>query len=209
MAPRGYMQKILQLKVFIVGQPECYNPGIKRVLQVPYKIRFYDLHCIIQLAFGWKEPVDHSFRLIFQKEPVISNWSHPANEEQNIPAHVDSRQVSLGDFLQEDSVVLYESGIDPDWNMVVLVEKVLAKEKGKQYPICIDGAKNNPPRQCFNLYEYIQADLFLRRKAPLYVNKLGNYDLDYFNANAITEELKYWRRFARAWEDATFTTDWY
>jgi len=198
---------ILQIRGFLSGERHFPDPHIYRIIQVPDEITFYQLHCLLQLSFGWTNSHCHEFRDIFKQQAVFTNMIH--SWEQDMPKAVDSRKVKIKEYLLENAFMLYVYDMSDNWVHGLFVEKVLVPATEQIYPICIAGAKSCPPEDCGGLGGYYEMLAILRRgKGELYKQYLqwlgGEYDPEYFNMEQVNSRLASWKKVARRWEPDTF-----
>lgn len=148
--PRG----IYQIKVTLLGT----RPPIWRRLLVSADMTLEQLHHVLQLAMGWEDSHMHEFR-IGQKTFGTPN---PDERLMGLPATASERAVRLFTVLGKvgaKAVYTYDYG--DGWEHAVTVEKVLAPEPGRTYPVCLDGKRHCPPEDCggvpgyYNLLEAI------------------------------------------------------
>ncbi len=146
---------ILQLKITLDG----IKPPIWRRIQVPCTYTFWDLHVAIQSAMGWTDSHLHQFvadhpltaethylGVSFEDEgdmiggSVIPAWTVPLSLYLNL-----SRRK-----------LIYEYDFGDSWQHIVQLEKIEARDKSKQYPICTGGRRACPPEDCGGPYGYMQ-----------------------------------------------------
>jgi hypothetical protein len=78
---------------------------------------------------------------------------------------------------------------------MVVLERVLAPEKGAKYPVCIDGARACPPDDCGGPPGYENfLEAIRNRKHPEHKHMLewigGEFDPEEFDVENINEDLK-------------------
>lgn len=139
--------KILQLKITLEGT----KPPVWRRVLIESSATFDDLHWVIQHSFGWTNSHLHEFT-------VAGASIGPLPEEPEYPENTpdfDSHKTRLSQFLEkEGQTIQYMYDFGDDWMHKLKVEKILPKEKGKKYSMCIDGAMNCPPDDCGGIYRY-------------------------------------------------------
>lgn len=136
--------KILQLKISIDGT----KPPVWRRILIEGNATFFELHNAIQNAVGWTDSHLHEFIVAGAKIA-------PKREEPENTPDFDSKKTMLSQFLEKEGrTILYVYDFGDDWLHKIKVEKILAKEKGKKYPVCIDGAMNCPPEDCGGVWGY-------------------------------------------------------
>jgi hypothetical protein len=113
--------RVYQLKIMLLG----VRPQVWRRIQVPETTTLARLHTVLQAVMGWEGYHLHEFSL---------------SEDESIPlANL------LGDKLFTFTY-LYDFG--DMWEHEIEVEKRLASESGKDYPVCLAGKRACPPEDC-------------------------------------------------------------
>jgi hypothetical protein len=65
----------------------------------------------------------------------------------------DARSVTLATLVQgEKSKLLYEYDFGDRWDHEILVEKILPRDEGKRYPLCLTGKRACPPEDCGGIW---------------------------------------------------------
>ncbi len=144
--------KIYQFKVTLKG----IRPPIWRRIQVPGNYSFWDLHVAIQDAMGWFDTHLHVFEIINPRRGI--------KEEIGIPDEDfgwDERQLFAGwekkiskYFIPQNNKAIYIYDFGDDWKHTVKFEKVMARDKNKQYPLCLTGKRACPPEDCGGVWGY-------------------------------------------------------
>lgn len=139
--------KILQLKICL----ENAKPLVWRRILIESSKAFSNLHDAIQQSFDWGDYHLHEFIVA---EAKIGPLPKEPEDPENTP-DFDSRKTVLSRFLdKEGKTILYVYDFGDDWMHKIKVEKILPKEKGKKYPLCIGGAMNCPPEDCGGVWGY-------------------------------------------------------
>ncbi|MBS4027687.1 MAG: plasmid pRiA4b ORF-3 family protein [Ignavibacteriales bacterium] len=179
------MNNILQFKITL----KYSNPKIWRRFLVPDNITFYDLHLIIQNVMGWFNGHLHQF--IYEKKSYIGD---PEIFESDDIA--DEKTIPLNEFFTEPKMqIMYEYDMGDSWLHELVFEKILEKEKGKYYPVCIAGEKNCPPEDCGSLPGfYNMLDTLKKKKGKEYKELMewlgGEYNPEEFDLVIVNENLK-------------------
>lgn len=123
------------------------RPPIWRRIQVPAATSFWDLHVAIQDAMGWLDYHLHEFRItpapgrpslhigipdddpFLGAVPVLPGWEIPVRKHLGWPT----------------ARALYTYDFGDDWKHDVVLEKVLARSPGVEYPVCVAGRRHRPP----------------------------------------------------------------
>lgn len=117
--------KVYQIKIVIEGS----KPPVWRRILIPDRITFYQLHCIIQVAFGWEDEHLHDFTLPAFDIRITdeSDNSYGGNEGDL------AEDTGIDEFMQEGSWFRYTYDYGDDWRHKIAVEKVI-EGYDKRYP---------------------------------------------------------------------------
>jgi hypothetical protein len=67
----------------------------------------------------------------------------------------DARKVTLATLVRgETFTFLYEYDFGDRWEHDLLIEKILPREDGKRYPLCLTGKRACPPEDCGGIWGY-------------------------------------------------------
>jgi hypothetical protein len=159
---------IYQIKVTLEGS----KPPIWRRLLVPSNLTLGDLHYIIQIAMGWTDSHLHQF-IIGEKYYGVPHFEM---EEM-----IDEEKVKLAKVIPGEKFKFrYEYDFGDSWTHLVLVEKVLAAEPGKPYPICLTGRRHCPPEDCGGVWGYADfVEAMANPKHPEHKNMKEWYGEDF------------------------------
>ncbi len=138
------MDKILQLKIVI----EDSRPVIWRRLLVSSEITFYELHYVIQLAFGWDTSHMHEFEVEGHEEKGYILEEEEEEEEELL------EDLSLGSVLIKGQKFNYTYDFGDDWKHKIKVEKIIPKEEIKVYPNCLGGEMRGPLEDSGGIFGY-------------------------------------------------------
>jgi hypothetical protein len=138
-APEG---TICQLKVVLRG----IRPLIWRRLLVPADMTLARLHDVLQAAMGWSNYHLHQYAI------GSETYGHPSAEAEYIDH--DERKYRLAAVVGGRGRLLYEYDFGDSWEHDVIVEKMVAAEKGARYPVCLAGARACPPEDCGGVSGY-------------------------------------------------------
>jgi len=142
-APRA----IYQIKITLLHT----RPPIWRRLLAPSEMNLEDLHAMVQAAMPWDGDHLHDFR-IGQRRFGRPNPEHRMMGED---PDIDEGIVRLASVLDKvGAKARYTYDFGDDWQHEIAVEKVLAPEPGKAYPVCIDGKRAGPPEDCGGVWGY-------------------------------------------------------
>lgn len=144
-------EHVYQFKVTL----KSIRPPIWRRIHVPETYTFWDLHVAIQDAMGWLDDHLHAF---FVKNPKSGD-----SEEIGIPEETEwtdhrvlagwERGIS-GYFSTNNPKALYVYDFGDDWAHDITLEKILPREKGLDYPLCLKGKRACPPEDCGGVFGY-------------------------------------------------------
>ena len=144
---------ILQLKVSLLGS----KPLIWRRLLVPSGATFATLSDIIQDSFGWYGGHLHQFwtkGAYGRDSRAIVNKNIEGFEEADETA-ADESKTRVNDLLSKvGDTVTYEYDFGDGWLHSVVLENIVEKETGTEYPRCVDGKNACPPEDCGGLGGY-------------------------------------------------------
>ncbi len=146
-------KSIYQFKITLKG----IRPPIWRRIQVPETYTFWDLHVAIQDAMSWVDYHLHQFTiphpLTGGKEEIgiPEDKNHVFDDMDVIPGW--KQRIALW-FKEENRIADYWYDFGDDWHHRVELEKILPKEEGVNYPICIKGRRACPPEDCGGIWGY-------------------------------------------------------
>jgi len=147
-------QQIYQIKVTLLGT----DPPIWRRLRVPANLTLETLHDVLQLAMGWEDCHMHDFRIGQQR----FGKPDPMEREFGGPRTASERTARLFHVLGRAGIkAVYTYDFGDSWEHKIVVEKRLAPEPGRAYPVCLAGERHGPPEDCggipgfYNLLEAI------------------------------------------------------
>lgn len=130
---------IYQLKVTL----KHVKPAVWRRIQAPADIHLDDLHQALQVVMGWHDGHLHLFRA------GEVEYAIPYPEEDAFFDDQDETKTKLSEVVRaEKQKLVYEYDFGDGWRHEILVEKILPREEGKQYPVCLAGKRACPPEDC-------------------------------------------------------------
>ncbi len=136
-----------QLKITL----KYVRPPIWRRVLVPSEMRLSDSHDVIQIAMGWEDSHLHQF------EVGETYYALPDPEEDDFwgSRSEDEAKVKLRDVApREKDKLRYDYDFGDGWEHSIVVEKVLPREKGRRYPVCLAGRRACPPEDCGGPHGY-------------------------------------------------------
>jgi hypothetical protein len=177
---------IYQLKVTLRGS----KPPIWRRILVPADTSLSKLHRILQATMGWYDAHLHQF--------IVGRtfYSPPSGYGFDELDAESTRGVKLNMIApREKSKFIYEYDFGDSWEHEILVEKILPREPGTRYPVCIKGKRACPPEDCGGVWGY--AALLETIADPSHpeheemLEWLGNgFDPEAFDLEAINQRLR-------------------
>jgi hypothetical protein len=101
--------------------------------------------------------------------------------------------------LQEKQKFLYVYDFGDNWELVILVEKILPMDEKTQYPICIAGKRSGPPEDCGGPWGYMELlDVLNDPNDPEHEDRVewvgGDFDSELFDTEEISVRLRSIRR---------------
>lgn len=139
---------IYQLKVSV----NSLNPEIWRRVLVRGTSKLSKLHDILQALMGWEDSHLHQFTI------NGTEYSNPSFSFD--PEVLNEKQTQLSkviDHLGEE--FLYEYDFGDNWELKILLEKILQPKRGQSYPRCIAGEFASPPEDSGGAYGYSELAL--------------------------------------------------
>jgi hypothetical protein len=188
------MKPIIQIKVTL----DEIKPLIWRRLLVKSSITFYELHNIIQIAFGWENC--HLFQ--FNMEDYFIGQPDPEFEMKII----DSKDVIVGEVMTQIGYELgYEYDFGDAWMHTITIEKFLHLQPDFYYPVCTAGKRAAPLEDCGGIPGYQHVLKALKNKQnPKYreyvewlSGKRKTYDPECFNLENVNSQLAQLKTYIR------------
>jgi hypothetical protein len=137
--------EVYQIHVWI----QQISPMIWRRILVRSDSTLANLHDVLQIAFGWRDLHLHKFR--------IHGRDYGVNRVGGLWFSHDARTVPLADFqFRSNERFLYEYDFGDGWQHVVRVERRLAVEPRRTYPVCVGGQRAAPPEDCGGPWAFLE-----------------------------------------------------
>ena len=183
-AKRTLTRAVYQIKVTLKGS----KPPIWRRIQITSDITLVQLHRILQRVMGWEGSHLHQFVMggIAYGDPgMVGEWDVE-----------DARTVTLAALVRgEKSKLLYEYDFGDSWEHELLVEKLLPRDEGKRYPVCLMGKRACPPEDCGGIWGYASFLEAIRDpEHPEHDEMLewvgGEFDPDILDLDEVNKELQ-------------------
>lgn len=129
--PRS-IDAVAQLKVSLTG----FRPPIWRRVLLPVTASLGDLHNVIQALYGWDGDHLHIFSVGKKR---YSDWSY------DLEGTLDEDELRVRDALPSGTKkITYEYDLGESWQHEITLEKILPREPGRQYPVCLEFAGDSP-----------------------------------------------------------------
>ena len=136
---------IYQLKITLKDS----RPPIWRRILVAGDVSLAKLHGILQIVMGWTDSHLHQFTIHGR------DYGVPDRELDFGHRTLSERRVRLFEVVYgEKDRFLYEYDFGDSWTHQILVEKIIPKEEGKHYPVCVAGKRACPPEDCGGIWGY-------------------------------------------------------
>ena len=145
-------KRIYQFKITLKG----ITPTIWRRIQVPETYSFWDLHVAIQDVMGWLDCHLHLFQVHRKHVPVPIEIGIPDDYaiEGDPEIHAGWEAPVSDLFYTVGDTANYEYDFGDGWRHEILLEGIFLREKGQNFPKCIDGARACPPEDCGGVHGY-------------------------------------------------------
>jgi hypothetical protein len=134
--PAPVAQSIYQIRITLNDS----KPLIWRKVLIPDSISLHQLHTILQIIMGWTNSHLHQF--------IIDDelYGEPEEEDGYSEDLKNEKRYRLNQFVgRKGFKFIYEYDFGDGWEHTIHVEAILAVEKGKQYPVCLEGKRACPP----------------------------------------------------------------
>lgn len=146
-------KRVYQFRVELKG----IAPPIWRTIQVPETYSFWDLHVAIQDAMGWLDYHLHQFDVVNPETGVKEGIGIPDEEfgGDGVGEVLPGWKKKIASYFSADKpAVDYSYDFGDGWVHEVRLEKILPREKGVRYPVCIAGKRACPPEDCGGVWGY-------------------------------------------------------
>jgi hypothetical protein len=138
---------IYQLRVIL----KDIKPPIWRRILIASDVKLHRLHYILQDVMGWDN--SHLYQFIVKDGAMRHFYGEPHDDYGG--QMKDARRVRLSEVAPGAKArLVYEYDFGDDWEHEILVEKIVPREAGLKYPVCISGARACPPEDCGGTWGY-------------------------------------------------------
>jgi hypothetical protein len=132
------------------------SPPIWRRIQVPESYSFWDLHVAIQDVMAWLDYYLHEFKIVNPSTGIKVEIGIPVDDDFDMGREVlpGWKEKTADYFSMENRVAYYEYDFGDIWEHTIKLEKILPRNKDKDYPRCIAGKRSCPPEDCGGVWGY-------------------------------------------------------
>ncbi len=188
MAGKRKFDQVYQFKITL----KQIRPPIWRRIQVPETYTFHDLHVAIQDAMGWEGYHLHEFEMTDPATGSKVRIGAQDDDDLGFGREIlrEQREKIARYFSMENRSAEYLYDFGDDWEHRILLEKILPREAGVEYPVCIKGKRACPPEDCGGVWGYadiVEAlqDLDSEENEELLEWVGEDFDPEYFDAEMI------------------------
>jgi len=129
------------------------EPLIWRLIEVPSKYSFWDLHVAIQDSMGWLDYHLHSFSILppGKRKPILIGIPDDEYENNTVPGW----DVPLTQYFKEPGdEASYDYDFGDGWQHRIVLEGISLQKDGIKYPNCSNGQRACPPEDCGGIPGY-------------------------------------------------------
>ena len=178
--------QVYQFKITLKG----IKLPIWRRIQVPETYTFLELHLAIQNAMSWTVCHLHEFELV-NPETGLKQFIGTQNEDFGDEVLPESNKKIADYFSMENQSAVYTYDFGDNWEHKIHLEKIVPREKGVKYPICMKGKRACPPEDCGGIWGYAELLEIIRNpKHEEYEEMLewlgGEFDPEYFDVEEVS-----------------------
>jgi Plasmid pRiA4b ORF-3-like protein len=174
---------VYQLKITL----RDIRPPIWRRVQVK-DCTLSQLHEIIQVAMGWE------FSHLYSFDVNGVDYGDPEMTGGELDME-DDRRAKLSRLVPGEKFRFhYTYDFGDNWEHEILVEKILPREEGRRYPVCVDGKRACPPEDvgaAWGYHEFVEA--IRNPDHPEHEERLewagGEFDPEAFDIDAVNQKL--------------------
>lgn len=167
------------------------KPPVWRRIQVPEDYSFWDLHIAIQDSMGWLDGHLHEFTTIEKNYKERRTIGLPDIEFMEHGILPDWKEAIKDWFsMNKCKIMDYTYDFGDNWEHEVELEKIIPREVGVKYPVCIAGKRACPPEDSGGTWGYEEKLKILNDPShPEHdeiVEWMGdNYDSEYFDCSEV------------------------
>jgi hypothetical protein len=192
MGIKWYQPRVYRLKITLLGS----DPPIWRRVEVDNGTTLYELHVIIQIAFGWENCHLHHFCVTPNGKltrRALTDGDYYAPKSFELEETKDSERVSLLEVLKtKGHIMLYTYDMGDSWDHAIKLEAI--GEPGEPAkPGCLEGENAGPPEEIGGIWGFyerlkIAKDPSHPDHAEL-VEWLGDFDPQRFDLDEVNKLL--------------------
>jgi len=167
------------------------RPPVWRRIQVPETYTFWDLHVAIQDAMGWEDAHLHEFEMIRPSDGEKVRIGIPDEDHISFVEIIPERKEKIADWFSMDNrVAEYTYDFGDNWRHQIRLEKILPREEGGIYPVCIAGKRACPPEDCGGVWGYARFLEAIRNPEDEEHEEMlewigGDFDPEYFDPEEV------------------------
>jgi len=130
------------------------KPDIWRTIQVPETYTFWDLHVAIQDAMGWTDTHLHHFEILNPASGKKDIIGIP-DDDFPVPQTLAGWKIKMASYFSNDNNSAdYTYDFGDNWVHSIKLTKIIERQKGVKYPLCVGGKRACPPEDCGGPYGY-------------------------------------------------------
>ena len=168
---------------------EDIRPPVLRRMQVPETYTFWDLHVAIQDIMEWSDCHLHQFRIIDPRISAKVDIGIPDEEDDYYEILPGWKQKIADYFSPYNKTADYIYDFGNNWEHSILLERILPREEGIAYPLCIDGMRACPPEDIGGPGGYEQfLEIIMDPRHERYKELLewaGDFEPEYFDKDNV------------------------
>ncbi len=143
--------QVYQFKITL----EDTKPPIWRRILVPETYTFWDLHVAIQDVMDWVDYHLHLFEVVDPSTRIKAEIGIPVEEFEEYKETLPGWKEKIADwFTMENRKADYVYDFGDNWAHKIELEKIIPREKGVKYPLCVKGKRACPPEDCGGVWGY-------------------------------------------------------
>jgi len=194
--------KFSRVYQFRITLEDIRPPVLRRVL-VPETYTFWDLHVAIQDVMEWSDCHLHQFRIIDPRISAKVDIGIPDEEDDYYEILPGWKQKIADYFSPYNKTAYYIYDFGNNWEHSILFEKILPREDGLLYPVCIDGQRACPPEDCGGPTGYEEfLEIIMDPRHERYEEMLewaGDFEPEYFKKDDVVFDDPA-KRFKSLWD---------
>lgn len=190
--------EVLQLKIVI----DRIKPAIWRRILVNSTTTLYELHHIIQTAFGWENYHLYTFSNGGDIYGDLRLW----DQDSGFNTIIDVNKTTIKRLLWHDKAkIKYEYDMGDGWIHTISLEKAIKEEPENILPLCTNGKRCCPPEDCGGLSGYYGIIDSLSNPKSNESREITEwlgyiYDPEYFNVDEVNNNLSKIKKIIREYE---------